>query len=275
MKRIIFLVLLVLAFTVPLAQPCRADKPAENPFPSERVIKEASIYVDDLKLQGEDAEKFTMLYLDYRRKIHKAMEKNKTPFKGSASTLTDQQNDKNIRARFASSKEILDIREQYYPKFLKVMTPTQYERLMRLEQKVFEKSRNERIRRNSSSSSSNRSSSNSSLSKNKKKTSTGRSTSSSSGNGVLIFKNTDSSGRTTKTVTSPDGTVNTYIYDEDGTLIRHIETRGNKSYRKTSNRSNDTNVEIFISNDGTETTRYYDDNGKIVREIIRHGKNNI
>lgn len=271
MKRIIFLALLVLAITVPLAQPCRADKPEENPFPSERVIKEASIYVDDLHLQGDAAEKFTMLYLDYRRKIHKAMEKNKTPFKGQAINLTDQQNDKNIRARFASSKEILEIREQYYPKFLKVMTPTQYERLMTLEKKVFDKSRDERIRRRSSSTSSSSSSKNN----NKKKTSTRRSTSSSSSKNVHIYKNTDSSGRITKTVTGPDGSVNTYIYDEDGTLIRHIETRGNKSYRKTTNRRYDNNVEIFISSDGTETTRYYDGDGNVIREVIRHGKNNI
>lgn len=284
MKRIIFLALLVIAVIGPMAQPCRADKPANNPFPSEQVIKEASIYVDNLKLHGDAAEKFTMLYLDYRRKIHNAMEKHKTPYSGSASNLTDQQNDKNIRARFASSKEILDIREQYYPKFLKVMTPTQYEELMKLERKVLEKSRTERVRRHSSSSSSSSRSSNSSKrqsTSSKKKTSS--KTSTNSGTTVIINEpmtettyEKDSSGNTVKKVVNRrNGTTNIYYYDEDGNIIRHIESRNNKSYRKTSSSRTNSNVEIIVGSDGTERTLYYDEDGSVIREIIRHRKNNI
>ena len=94
--------------------------------------------------------------------------------------------------------------------------------------------------------------------------------------GATTSKVTDSSGRTTEIVTLPDGTVNTYVYDKNGNLIRHIEQSKGRSYKKTStSREYNNNVEIILGSDGSETTRYYDKDGNLVREIIRYGNNNI
>lgn len=147
MKQFITLTIFIIASLSRLAVPCYAEKNAAKKFPADRVAKETALYVETLKLKGDDAKKFTKLYTEYRRKIHNALEKNRIPFKCENTKLTDEQIDKNIRARFASSREMLEIREQYYPKFLKIITPTQYEKLNKLEQRVFEKSRREHQRR--------------------------------------------------------------------------------------------------------------------------------
>ncbi|MDE6351530.1 MAG: hypothetical protein K2K88_00080 [Muribaculaceae bacterium] len=147
MKQVITFAMLVLALLG--STPCSAEKTEAKKFPAERVVRETAVYIETLKLKGDDAEKFTKLYIEYRRKIHNALEKNRTPYKcdSQSGKLTNEQIDRNIRAKFASSKEILAIREQYYPKFIKIITPSQYEQLNKLEQRVFEKSRNEHQRR--------------------------------------------------------------------------------------------------------------------------------
>ena len=152
MKHFIAFAIFVLASICQLAVPCHAEKTAAKKFPAERVSKEAALYVESLNLKGDDAQKFTKLYIEYRRKIHNAVEKNRPPYKDEYSKLSDDQNDKNIRSRFASSRAILEIREQYYPKFLKIITPTQYEKFTKLEQRLFEKSKHEHQRRKSSNS---------------------------------------------------------------------------------------------------------------------------
>ncbi|MDE5845036.1 MAG: hypothetical protein K2H44_06610 [Muribaculaceae bacterium] len=149
MKQFITLAIIIIASLSRLAVPCHAEKTEAKKFPADRVAKETALYVETLKLKGDDAKKFTKLYTEYRRKIHNALEKNSIPFKCENTKLTDEQIDKNIRARFASSREMLEIREQYYPKFLKIITPAQYEKLNKLEQRVFEKSRHEHQRRKS------------------------------------------------------------------------------------------------------------------------------
>ena len=152
MKHFIAFAIFVLASICQLAVPCHAEKTAAKKFPAERVSKEAALYVESLNLKGDDAQKFTKLYIEYRRKIHNAVEKNRPPYKDEYSKLSDDQNDKNIRSRFASSRAILEIREQYYPKFLKIITPTQYEKFTKLEQRHFEKSKHEHQRRKSTNS---------------------------------------------------------------------------------------------------------------------------
>lgn len=152
MKHFIAFAIFVLASICQLAVPCHAEKTAAKKFPAERVSKEAALYVESLNLKGDDAQKFTKLYIEYRRKIHNAVEKNRPPYKDEYSKLSDDQNDKNIRSRFASSRAILEIREQYYPKFLKIITPTQYEKFTKLEQRLFEKSKHEHQRRKSTNS---------------------------------------------------------------------------------------------------------------------------
>lgn len=119
-----------------------------RPFPEENVRKEAGIIVEKLSLKGDSAEIFENTYLEYRRKIHDALESHKG-IRGArrGKRLTEDQVESNIKNRFACARAILDIREKYYGRFRKVLSPSQYERFSYVEQSIGDKMRNEHQRR--------------------------------------------------------------------------------------------------------------------------------
>jgi CRISPR/Cas system CSM-associated protein Csm2 small subunit len=51
------------------------------------------------------------------------------PRPAEGTTLTDEQVEKRILDNFAQSRAILDVREQYYNEFRKILTPTQINRI--------------------------------------------------------------------------------------------------------------------------------------------------
>ncbi len=122
--------------------PQRRPHPANNENRNEQLAK-------SLQLDEATAEQFTKIYAEY----HEAMRKVRTqyrfeqPKQGEVKegeerpTLSDEQIEKNILNRFAMSRAILDIREQYYPRFREVLTPRQIEQLYRLEQRQGERIR--------------------------------------------------------------------------------------------------------------------------------------
>lgn len=120
--------------------PQRRPHPANNENRNEQLAKA-------LQLDEATAGQFTKIYAEY----HEAMRKVRTQYRfeqpkqgdakegGERPALSDEQIEKNILNRFAMSRAILDIREQYYPRFREVLTPRQIEQLYRLEQRQGER----------------------------------------------------------------------------------------------------------------------------------------
>lgn len=80
-------------------------------------------------LDEETTAKFSEIYLQFLKDTGEAMKEVRKPEDGK----TDEEIDRNIRNNFAFSRKMLDIREQYYEKFLTIMTPAQIQQLYRLE----------------------------------------------------------------------------------------------------------------------------------------------
>ncbi len=120
--------------------PQRRPHPANNENRNEQLAK-------SLQLDEATAGQFTKIYAEY----HEAMRKVRMQYRfeqpkrgevkegSERPALSDEQIEKNILNRFAMSRAILDIREQYYPRFREVLTPRQIEQLYRLEQRQGER----------------------------------------------------------------------------------------------------------------------------------------
>lgn len=146
------LIIVLLTATFALAAAAEpAEERKERPFPADRVKSEAKIIRESLHLTGDSANRFTQIFTDYNLAIHKVLEKKcETPPKNDGnrrSKPTQEQIDKNIKARFAIARALLDIRENYYPRFREVLSPSQYEEFMALEQQIGAKKRHEHERR--------------------------------------------------------------------------------------------------------------------------------
>lgn len=93
--------------------------------------------VDELGLDDATAAKFTDVYKKYMKEMNEARKlddglgKPKAkPEEGQAPQRpTDEQVEKMIKARFAQSRKLLDIREKYYDEFRKFLSPKQIQRI--------------------------------------------------------------------------------------------------------------------------------------------------
>ncbi len=134
--------------TLPLPAQGMAQAPQRRPHPANNENRHDQAAISLLRVESS-AELGTKIYAVY----HEAMRKVRTqyrfeqPKQGEVKegeerpALSDEQIEKNILNRFAMSRAILDIREQYYPRFREVLTPRQIEQLYRLEQRQGERIR--------------------------------------------------------------------------------------------------------------------------------------
>lgn len=126
-----------------------ADNRDHKKFSSDRTKQEAELCVEHLKLKGDSAAGFVKIYVEYKKKIHNVFESGKSEMgkekKGQKPTREDV--DRRIRTRFAEARAILDIREEYYNKFLTVLSPRQYEKFCNFEFKLGERMKKELDRR--------------------------------------------------------------------------------------------------------------------------------
>lgn len=110
--------------------------------------------VEDLKLDDAQAAKFTDVYQKYMKEMND-VRKNDAP-RGprvrpqdgqKPEAPTDADVEKRMRARFAQSRQILDIREKYYDEFRKFLSPKQVERIYNKGQMDHGKFKKEKNRR--------------------------------------------------------------------------------------------------------------------------------
>ena len=124
MKRMLF-VLMTLMFTfgtVLAQQPNGQDG-------RQRIEQQVRAYVNAFSLDDAQAQQFGTLYKEYSKKMRAVHDLYQQPKPAEGTTLTDEQIEQRILDNFAQSRAILDVREQYYNLFRKILTPTQINRI--------------------------------------------------------------------------------------------------------------------------------------------------
>jgi len=95
----------------------------------ERIEQQVRQYTAAFSLNEAQAQQFGALYKEYSKKMYAihVLYRHERPAEGT--TLTAEQVEKRILDNFAQSRAILDVREQYYKEFRKILTPTQINRI--------------------------------------------------------------------------------------------------------------------------------------------------
>lgn len=91
----------------------------------ERIEQQVQHYITVFSLSEVQAQQFGALYKEYSKKMHAihVLYRHERPAEGT--TLTDEEIEKRILDNFAQSRAILDVREEYYKSFRKILTPSQ------------------------------------------------------------------------------------------------------------------------------------------------------
>ena len=136
MKKIITIAAVMLAAALTLgAQERNRQSNGEQrhmPSPEEMIKFETQRMVKELALDDATAAKFTPVYTEFRNDLNAAM---KTAPK-LPQNPTDAQIEESILAKFEISRQVLDIREAYYPEFRKILTPRQLQKIYDTERRM-------------------------------------------------------------------------------------------------------------------------------------------
>lgn len=95
----------------------------------QRIEQQVRTYVNAFSLDDAQAQQFGALYKEYSKKMRAVHDLYQQPKPAEGTTLTDEQIEQRILDNFAQSRAILDVREQYYNLFRKILTPTQINRI--------------------------------------------------------------------------------------------------------------------------------------------------
>ena len=122
MKRMVF-VMMALMLTLGTISAQQPDTKVQNG--KERIEQQVRNYTAAFSLNDAQAQQFGALYKEYSKKLHAihVLYRHARPAEGV--TMTDEQVEKRILDNFSQSRAILDMREQYYKEFRKILTPTQ------------------------------------------------------------------------------------------------------------------------------------------------------
>jgi pyruvate/2-oxoglutarate dehydrogenase complex dihydrolipoamide acyltransferase (E2) component len=136
MKRILLMALVVLFTTGTMTAQAPKGKKSEaarteqkRPDGKAHAMEQAKAYVTEFGLNEQQAKQFTETYHAYNKKLHAIhlLYRPERPAEGE--TLTDEQIEQRILDNFAQSRAILDVREQYYKEFRKILTPSQINKI--------------------------------------------------------------------------------------------------------------------------------------------------
>lgn len=129
--KIIMLVTAIFAFTCTVE--ARPKKVTQRISQHQLAEKQAKKIAEELALSSEVSAKFISAYVGYR---HEVWALGPRQDKLQAGSMTDEQVDSAIQARFDRSHKLLDIRKKYYNEYTKFLTPKQIWRVYDLEAKM-------------------------------------------------------------------------------------------------------------------------------------------
>ena len=101
----------------------------KRPDGKAHAMEQAKAYVTEFGLNEAQGKQFTDLYHAYNKKLHAIHQLYRSDRPAEGETLTDEQIEKRILDNFAQSRAILDVREQYYKEFRKILTPKQINKI--------------------------------------------------------------------------------------------------------------------------------------------------
>lgn len=95
----------------------------------ERIEQQVRQYTAAFSLNDAQAQQFGTLYKAYNKQMRAIHDQYRHERPAAGTTLTDEQIEQRILDNFAQSRAILDVREEYYKSFRKILTPTQINRI--------------------------------------------------------------------------------------------------------------------------------------------------
>ena len=128
MKKILFAALALAMVAGPaFAQDNDARLERERKRTEQNAVKQATQIAKTLKFDNEVKDDFTVLYTEYQLALADAQRGDADQRGGrrNNNSLTDEEVESNILAGFARERRVIDVREQYYREFRKILTPTQ------------------------------------------------------------------------------------------------------------------------------------------------------
>ena len=137
MKRIILLATLALFTTAtitaqraprdhqPDSRPDSVQADKKRPDGKARLLQQTKHYVELFALDEKQAAEFTEIFHAYNKKLHAIRQQYRPERPQEGEELTDEQIEQRMINHFAQSRAILDVREEYYKEFRKVLTPKQ------------------------------------------------------------------------------------------------------------------------------------------------------
>ena len=125
MKRILLIAWVVLFATDTMM----AQQPATKPDGKARIEQQVRQYTTAFSLNEQQAQQFGTLYKAYSKKMKAIHDLYQHEQPATGTEPTDEQIEQRILDNFAQSRAILDVREQYYKEFRKILTPKQINRI--------------------------------------------------------------------------------------------------------------------------------------------------
>lgn len=124
-------------FNLAMAQPPQEDEASKE----QKLTQNAYRIAEKLMLSDAQTEKFVPVYSAYKKDLNAVKEQYRQPKRNpeqKQEPLTDSEVDARIRADFAKSQAILDVRKAYYEKLLKVLSPKQIRKVYEIEKQQAE-----------------------------------------------------------------------------------------------------------------------------------------
>lgn len=98
-------------------------------------VVQAKHIASELAFSDEVTEKFVKTYCEYQKEVW-ALEPRQGRSDKDKKELSEQESEKQIKARFARSEQILNIRKKYYEEYSKFLLQSQIEQVYEQESKV-------------------------------------------------------------------------------------------------------------------------------------------
>ena len=117
--------MIIIAMTMLMAISLHAQQTANRQQAMQRIEQQVRHYSEVFALNEEQAQQFATLYKAYNKQMRAIHDQYRHERTAEGVTMTDEQVEKRILDNFAQSRAILDVREEYYKEFRKILTPSQ------------------------------------------------------------------------------------------------------------------------------------------------------
>lgn len=121
--------ILLIVFSLLLAVSASAQQPAARQDGKAHIEQQVRQYTAAFSLNEQQTQQFGSLYKAYSKKMKAIHQLYRSERPAEGTEPTDEQIEQRILDNFAQSRAILDVREQYYKEFRKILTPKQINRI--------------------------------------------------------------------------------------------------------------------------------------------------